>query len=135
MSETIPKKSLIRLRDAKVADQAFISSTFLKGNYYGNPYYRQIDKDTFMLHYQEVLKSLLIRCTTKIACLQSDEDVIIGYSVYEPGVLHWVFVKDVWRKIGVAKDMIPVDINIYTHTTKIGQAIAPKTWKLNPWRI
>lgn len=133
--DTIPKKSLIKIRDAKINDQAFIYSSFLKGLYYGNDFYRSIDKDIFMKEYKKVLEHLLIKRQCKVACLTDDEDVVIGYSIFESGILDYVFVKPVWRKIGVAKDLIPVSIHTCTHITKIGKSLKPKTWVFNPWSI
>lgn len=129
------KKLLIKIRDAKVSDQAFIFSSFLKGNYYGNDWFKAIDKTIFMNRYKQVLTQLLIKRSCKIACLVEDEDTVVGYSIYAPGVLDYVFVKPIWRRIGIAKDLIPVGINTVTHLTKIGKAIKPREWIFDPWSI
>lgn len=129
------ENKLITIRDARVSDQAFIFSSFLKGLYYGNEYYRQIDKDVFMRKYKEVLNHLLIKSVCKVAHTLEDEDNLVGYVIYEPGVLHYVFVKPALRRFGVAKQLIPVDINTITHITKIGKSIKPEQWRLDPWKI
>lgn len=135
MEEMIPKKDLIISREAVAGDQAFIFSSFLKGLYYGNETFRQVDKTVFMVEYRKILQALLLRRTVKIACLKDSPDTIIGFSIYGKGVLDWVFVKPQWRQIGVAKDLIPVDTLIVTHTTKIGKSIRPQTWTFNPWSL
>lgn len=135
LMDEIPKKSLIIVRDASVGDQAFIFSSFLKGLYYGNEFFKQIDKTVFMKEYSKILTSLLIKSQCKVACLKDDVDTIVGYSIYEPGTAHYIFIKPAWRRIGLAKDLLPVDINSCTHITKIGKALKPPSWKFNPWLI
>lgn len=128
-------KPLYKIRDAKVSDQAFIFSSFLKGLYYGNDFYRQIDKEAFMSNYKKVLTQLLIKSQCKVAVQNDDDDSLIGYSIYEPGILHYLFVKPTFRRFGVAKSLVPVGINTTTHITKIGTAIKPKEWIFNPFKI
>lgn len=128
-------KDQILIRDAKISDQAFIFSSFLKGNYYGNDFYRSIDKNTFMVKYKEVLTHLLIKSTTKIACMKNDEDQVVGYSLYQPGILHYVFIKPTFRRFGISKMLIPVDVIYCTHLTKIGKTLKPPSWKFDPFRI
>jgi len=125
----------ITIRDAMAGDQAFIFSSFLKGNYYGNEWFKAIDKNTFMEKYKQVLEQLLIKSTTKVACLNDDINHIVGYSIFMPGILHYVFVKPTFRRFGIGKSLIPVDIIYCTHLTKIGKTLKPKNWKFDPWRI
>lgn len=128
-------KPLVKIRDARVSDQAFIFSSFLKGLYYGNEFYRQIDKEAFMQNYKKVLTGLLIRSTCKVLHQPDDEDALVGYAIYEPGVVHYLFVKPPFRRFGLAKLLLPVGIHTVTHLTKIGQAIKPKDIKFNPFAI
>lgn len=125
----------ITIRDACVGDQAFIFSSFLKGNYYGNDWFRAIDKNTFMEKYKQVLTNLLIKSETKVACMKDDPDNILGYAIYQPGVLHYIFVKPSFRKFGIAKQLIPVDIIYCTHLTKVGKTLKPLIWKFDPFRV
>lgn len=154
-SDFVNKKDLVVIRDYIETDKdlegdtAFIYSTWLRGLYFGNSWpkevfqdprapidlYREIDADLFFNYYHEVIEKIISRKPTKISVcvLKEDEDVILGYSVSEPKILHWVFVKDAWRKLGIAKDLIPKDIQVITHLTKIGSLIKPIQWKFNPW--
>jgi hypothetical protein len=45
-------------------------------------------------------------CVIRIAALPDNVDVILGYLVYQPGILHYVFVKEGFRKLGIAKDLV-----------------------------
>lgn len=75
-----------------------------------------------MDNYHKVIDKILSRpqIKSKIATLKEDPGVILGYSIYEGHTLHWVFVKQVWRKIGLAKSLVPGDTSQTTHMTKIG---------------
>lgn len=114
------KKSLITNREYIADDYNFILATWLRGLYYGNDWFNKIPKTTFMENYHKVIDHIIKKPNTKIAvsCLLEDPNVILGYSVYEPKILHWVFVKQPWRGIGIAKDLIPHDITTVTHLTR-----------------
>jgi hypothetical protein len=114
------KKSLIKTRDYENDDYNFILATWLRGLYYGNEWFNRIDKTVFMKNYHKVIDHLLKKPFIKInvSCLVEDPSVILGYCVSEPEILHWVFVKQPWRGIGIARDLIPHDITTVTHLTK-----------------
>lgn len=116
-------------------DRNWIHSTWLRGLYYGNAWFREIDKEAYFTHYSKILMDILSRPTLdiKIACLKEDPDVTLGYSVFESIVLHYIFVKPAWREIGIAKDLLPSKIEFVTHLTKVGKAIKPKEFKFNPF--
>lgn len=126
-------KDLIRLRDYSPSDLNFVLATWLRGAYYGDTWFSQIPKNIFMEQYHHVLTQFLARegVKVKVACLIEDPDVILGYSVSrniklgeaDISILDWVFVKSAWRKIGIAKMLIPARINACTHLTKTGLAI------------
>lgn len=119
----------------KEADLNFIYATWLRGLYYGNEWFNEINQHTFFQHYKHIVYRFLERSNSKInvACLKEDSDVILGYCVYEMPSLHWVHVKDAWRRIGIAKALIPPGITTVTHLTKMGKSIKPKEWEFNPF--
>ena len=53
----------------------------------------------------------------KIACLTEDPEVILGYSITEGDIIHWVYVKEMWRKQGIAKMLLPKNIKTATNLT------------------
>jgi hypothetical protein len=140
---------LIKIRDMAESDKGFIYSTWLNAVYFGNKWAKDVDpikgapidvwgeieEGPFYACYRNVIEKLLARCITKIACLKEDEDVILGYANYENDVLHFVFVKDAWRRVGIAKKLVPKGITSITHLTKIGHYAKRKSWKYNPFLI
>lgn len=133
---------LIIKRGPKASDINFILSTWLMGIYYGNSWFREIDKDVFMAHYHDVIVNILNTKTTKVEliALKEDEDTVLGYSVishaHQKPVLHWVFVKKAWRNLGIAKRLVDEEIDICTHMTAIGLKLKQKRpMVFNPFLI
>lgn len=44
-----------------------------------------------------------------MAVLEDAPDVIVGYSVLESEILHWIFIKPVFRKLGIFKDLVTIN--------------------------
>lgn len=135
MMTAVKKKELITIRDFHPADKNFIFATWLRGLRYGNEWFGEIDQETYFTHYHRIVEELISRPTAvvQVACLVEDPDVILGYSVSEHLTLHWVWVKPVWRRIGIAKDLTPKNIEFVSHLTKIGKTIKQPEWRFNPF--
>lgn len=119
------KSDLIVIRDARPEDLNLIYATFLRSLYFGESWFTIIPKNIFMEHYHKVIDYIIKKPTTtiKIACQKEDHNEIVGYSLYEGDKLHFVFVKKIWRSIGIAKDLVPTDIKVVTHLNKVGLSI------------
>lgn len=128
---------LINYRKSTSTDLGFIYSSWLQGLYYGNDWFRQIDQEKYFDFYHQVVEKILFNPGTlvTVACLNEDQDVILGYSVVRKNILDWVFVLPAWRKLGIATHLIPKEINTVTHLTKVGKSLKPKEWKFDPFLI
>lgn len=139
ISDEVAKKDLITVRPYSPGDYNFIIATFLRGLYYGDSWFSLIPKKIFMTNYHIVAERLLKHpnLSIRIACLKDDPDVILGYSVSrninEYKILDWIFVKSSWRRIGIAKSLLPSDINTVSHLTTVGKAIKPPHYEFNPF--
>lgn len=143
------QNDLIEIRPMAETDLPFIYSTWIHAIYNGNrwdknmlihkgppfDFYSEMDEPIFHENYRKVIERLMRRSSVKVACLKEDNDVILGWSCSEPEVLHFVFVKDAWRRMGIAKDLVPGNIQFITHLTKIGQYAKKGHWKFNPFLI
>jgi len=124
------------IRTSNPDDQPFIYSTFLRSLYYGNSWFTLIKKDSFMKNYHRVVEALLQNSQIDVACLKEDPSVILGYVIHRANLLHFVFVKKVWRKIGIAKSLIPSKIDTVTHLTKQGILMLKKNnWEFDPFSL
>lgn len=132
------KSELVTLRAAEKEDFNFIMATWLRGMYYGESWLSIMNKKDFMKSYHSVIEFTIRNPSTKImvACLKEEPSVILGYSVVSTAskAVHWVFVKKSWRSIGLARDLVPKDVNAATNLTKVGAAILKKKeWAFNPF--
>lgn len=135
MNESI--KDLISFRDFNPKDEGFIYSTWLKGLYFGSEFFKQIPELLFYKNYNKVITGILNYPTTRVvvACFKDDPDLILGYIVYDRRVLHWVHVKEAWRKLGIYTNLLPQGIREATHMTKVYHSLKPRGVIFNPFSI
>jgi hypothetical protein len=114
-----------------------VYSTWLNGLYYGNDWFREIDKNTYFENYHKVLEAIFKRPETQIiiACLKEDEDVILAYAITEGQTLHWIFTKPVWRRMGLSRLILKESIKAVSHLTRLGKSIKPREWRFNPFLV
>lgn len=135
----VSKSESVAIRAFDPKDYNFIISTWIKGLKYGNDWFNLIDQKSYYENYHKVIEAYLKNPATiiRVACLKSDPEVILGYSVARnnDSVLDWVFCKKAWRDIGIAKALVPTSVTTVTHVTKTGAAILKKRpdLKLNPF--
>lgn len=133
------QKDLITTRGYLPEDRAFILSCWLRGLYYGGSFFSEIPKGVFMDHYHKVLEKFLDnpKVNVHVSCLKDDPQVILGYSVSRLSqgqvVMDWIFVKSAWRKIGVAKSLVPENLQAVTHMTRTGRSLKPDNVVYNPF--
>lgn len=114
------------IREAKESDFPFIYSTWLKGLRFGNDSFAMMEQGSYFKNYHRYLEHVLNLPSTiiMVAALQEDPDTILGYSVLgNNGTIHYVHVKQAFRKFGIAKQLCPQDIRRVTHVTKVGWSI------------
>lgn len=124
------------IRQATKEDEAFIYATWLRSQYFGNTWFKQMEKDAFFDNYKNVVAARLASSLVLVSCLESDPEVVLGYAVYSPDktTLHWIYVKRAWRQLGIARELAAPEITSVSSLTKIGKALMPKEWKFNPFK-
>jgi hypothetical protein len=126
----VSKTESVAVRDYVLGDYNFIISTWIKGLKYGNEWFNLIEQKAYFENYHKVIEKYLANpgASIRVACLKSDPEVILGYSVTHSDntVLDWVFVKSAWRGIGIAKSLVPTTAKKVTHVTKVGVSILKK---------
>lgn len=123
-------QGLFSIRDGINEDRNFVLATFLRGLYYGNSWFSDIPKDIFMSNYKRILETLLDRpdIVVKIACLPDEPSVILGYSVLSGDyqTVHWVYVKQAWRKKGIGRTLTPAHPAYASHLSQLGKSLLTK---------
>lgn len=67
----------------------------------------------------------------RVCCLREDPDVILGYAICEGDhILHYVHVKEAWRKFGIATSLLPKKFDVITFVTLIGFIIVTKKYPM-----
>lgn len=110
-------------------DSGFIYSTWPKGVYYANNTPTVMAKKDFFSFFYAYMKNELEEATVSIACMSDDPQTILGYCVINRSCLTWIYVKELFRKQGIAKLLIKnKDIKSIelSNLTKIGHAILKK---------
>lgn len=124
----------ILIRQPEPNDINFILSTMLKGLYYGSKFWQEVEQESFFLHYEPFVKTLMLKSSIQIACLEDDPDVILGYSMSRANVLDFIFVKKSYRKLGIGRLLYPSSIDTVSQITDIGNSIRKKlNLKFNPF--
>lgn len=129
-----PQTTVWLIRPAIPSDIPFIYSTWLKSFKYDSALGKSMRKSVFFESYREVIDNILDQSSVAVACMQDDPNVIIGYIVYasyysfDHVILHYLFVKESFRKFGVAKSLTNVlDIQKpikFTHLTNQFKTLA-----------
>lgn len=117
---------MIKLRPMRDDDLDFVFSSYLRSYKYGNPLADMISTGDFFHHQRLNIMAILASesSTAIVACLPDDEDIILGFAITEPQIVHFVYVKADWRNQGIAKEMLKearVNLDIktsFTHWTE-----------------
>lgn len=124
----------IVIRQYQPADRAFITNSWLKSYKDESNFAKGIPSPLYYEWHGEIVNRILDRdsATTLIAASQSDDDVIIGYSVTEKihlkTVIHYVYVKRAFNGLGICKMLLDVaqKIEYSSHMTRSGMGLADK---------
>jgi len=105
-------------------DLHFILSSWLKTYRESGKFTRRIKPQTFYQYHEERIKRLFDwpLAEVTIACTPQEPTVILGYRVSEEKdhVLHWLFVRPEFQKMGIAKKLLegfPLGECHFTHWT------------------
>lgn len=120
--------SKFMVRPKGEADKNFIFVSWNKGLRYSSKHLEIIPLEEYNIRFQKVFDELWKNngVTFKVAVLPDAQDVILGYVIHQGTVLHWVFTKDAWRKMGIAKLLVPSDIKTCTNLSPPGKFLAKK---------
>lgn len=111
------------VRPAVAADHTFIMDSWMR-SYRKSPDCNLPD-DFFFPAYRAVAAVLLKRATVECLVVPDNQDVILGYIVRQPGIVHWVYVKRDYREQGLGHLLVKRaeagNGIIFTMTTPLGR--------------
>ena len=97
---------MFRIRSSTKNDVSFVYATWLKSYKYDSPLTKFTKSELFYNQHQKILDRLLLKAKVNVACDQNDEDLIFGYIVFEPHVIHYIYVKEPFRGYGIATKLL-----------------------------
>ena len=113
-----------QIREANANDIPFIYATWLNAIKNDSAVGLSTTKTVFYESYRLVLDNILAKNSiVLVACKQDEPNVIYGYMVSEDKKLHFTFVKEHFRELGIAKSLYNQsfgsgsDLIICTHKT------------------
>lgn len=110
----IPSEAIEVRQYRPSADQAFVYSTWLRNYKHSSYFAKRIKPVIFFAGHHDLVSHLLRKPSVKVfvAHPKDDIDTILGYLACEPNtdtqkpVLHFIFVKDAFREMGIARCLI-----------------------------
>lgn len=125
----------IRVRPAVQGDVNFIFNSWLE-SFRRSLFPKNIINEVYYSEHHKVIENLLKTATTLILCNEADSAEIYGYICAERVqgifVLHYVYIKHTYRKLGLGKlllnqfDHDTSNAAICTHMTKIAERLSTK---------
>jgi hypothetical protein len=95
----------IKIRVATPNDMAMIYSSWMKSNR-KNGMAADVLNEVYFDEHRKVIEGCFNRGEIYVACDSENTDVIIGYMAASKDVLHYVYVKHMFRKLKVAETLV-----------------------------
>lgn len=130
--EEQPSYSIIVFKGHKLPGQYvhLIFSRWLRSLRHGNNLFKKMKADAYYKAYHQYIENLLSKPDSEVrfAVLSDDHDNVLGFSVSREDVLDYIHVHTSYRKIGIAKRLMPEGITTFSHITETVAHI----WPANP---
>lgn len=124
------------LRAAEEGDLNFIRKTWIT-EYMSSHWARTMGKPNYIAEQWKVRDRLLSRGTLLIAGRESEPTSIAGWVCTEGQKVHFIYVKERWRKLGVARMLLAPLLTapvVCTHRTDLcAELPVPKQWTFNQY--
>lgn len=125
------------IRQAKSSDLNFIKKTWFE-TFESSAFGRSLSPGIYGKHYAALIDQLVTDSGILVLADDETEDVILAWCAYEGRTLHYVFVREDFRGLGYARDLLSQvpTLRAYSHRTIDWQRISPrlaKSWDYNPF--
>jgi hypothetical protein len=107
------------IRTAREGDLEFIYSTWMKSYRYDSML-GCCRNSIFFPEYSRVIDNILSKKQTsvRVACDKNDSELLFGYSVTEPDIIHYAFVKKAFCGLGIARSLLGRKFSYASHKTE-----------------
>ncbi len=110
---------MIKIREPRDSDKNLILSSMLK-SFFGTMTGYKPDSEVFFREHQKIIESLIQKgqVVFVVACSEEDEDIVYGWSCFGiDKTLHYVYVKELCQKMGIATRLIKHVVKDADHLT------------------
>lgn len=97
-----------------------IIAPFINSLRYGNDLFKLVDQDSYYKAYSKYIGLLLMRPKSVIKLALLNDKTVLGWSLYEDEILHYVWVKKEVRRQGIARALLPMKFTSISHITNKG---------------
>jgi hypothetical protein len=134
----------IVVRAFEAGDKSFIYDSWLKSFRNTSPFAKSIRDDVYYLGEASKITAMSMRpkSNVMIATFPDEPGVILGFIAFEPETIHYCYVRDVWRKNGIARMLFEASglsrMSAFTHwTDPCASFVARKDMELkyDPYRF
>lgn len=105
-----------KIRAMLPSDERFIHSSW-HTSFWKTGAGRKVDKKLYNTWQDLRIQRLMQKCQVLVAYLEEVPDEILGWSCVGHRALHYVYVKGVYRRNGIASGLVLSDLAYYTHPT------------------
>lgn len=132
MTSNIPL--LFRSRNAD--DRNFIVSSWMRSFRSGSKWAKDVSAEVYKVQHQRVIMQLLANSGSIVACSPDDPNQIFGYAIYQPSaegiaIIHWLYVKEMYRKLGIGASIYREVLMAADHDLKMPCAVTHSTHALD----
>ena len=100
-----------------------VIAPFLNSLRYGNELFKLIDKDVYYHFYELFIERLLTKPMAFVRIAMLDDKTVLGWSLSDQKMLHYVWVKKEVRRQGIGKALLPKEFSEISHITNKGLSI------------
>jgi len=120
----------LRVREGRETDKAFVMDAWRR-SFEDAPAVRGADRVHFRSEMERTIGRLFRTATVRVACDPADEDTIVGFAVFTGPELHYVYVKQAFRKMGIARQLLE-GLGIKAYTFRSNHARPVQGWQFTP---
>lgn len=108
MNDTLAVDGLVvAFRSAEPSDEGVIFSAWLEAHRKHGDWPKRLSSRRYFEEHKLTVAKLIARSKTLVACNESRTGQVFGFICYEtPAILHWLYTKQVYRRLGIARAMI-----------------------------
>jgi hypothetical protein len=125
------------IREATDDDRRFVAASWYD-DYWKRWGEKNVSRPTYHTGQGTRIDNLLVSCLTLVAYFPQAPDEVLGWACMEGSVLHYCYVKAVYRRRGIASGILAgKGIKVYTHATDAaGKAFARSLdVAFNPYKV